>query len=91
MLCCICSLVFKQNLVHTLPIIINVTGINVAVTSNEKAYAVLPLLPKPMLSIIQSSLFIQVFFSFIHVTGMVETEKQMANKNSAVFILFFIS
>lgn len=52
MLCCICSLVFKQNLVHTISIIINVTGINAAVTSNEKACAVLPLLPRSMLSII---------------------------------------
>lgn len=51
MLCYICSLVFKQNVLHTISVIIPVRGINAAVTSNEKACAVLPFLPRSMLSI----------------------------------------
>lgn len=68
MLCSICSLVFKQTVLHTISIRIHVTGINAAVASNEKACAGWPFFPRSML-ILASPLFSpRPFYSLVCVT-----------------------
>ena len=59
---------FKQNVLHTTSIIIRVTGINAAVTSNEKAWAVPPSFLGPW-SVLAGPLFSpRPFCSLIPVT-----------------------